>query len=96
VDRGQTPLNAARAEAVGEDAKALGGLLSDALGGEAGLERVGVGEQPAERFEVLRLVQVGERKLVDHLRGVGEVGVDLKAVEVADDQQRRVFQVLPD
>jgi hypothetical protein len=65
------------------------------LGGEAGLEGFGVGEEAAERFPKLigRLVEVGERKGVDALEGVGEVGVNLEAVEVADDQERRVFEV---
>jgi len=46
-----------------------------------------------ERVEVVGLVEVVEREGVDALYGVGEVGVDLEAVEVADDQERRIFEV---
>ena len=48
----------------------------------------------AEDVEVGRLGEAGEVEGVDLLGRAGEVGVDLEAVHVADDQQRRVFQVL--
>jgi hypothetical protein len=36
---------------------------------------------------------VGEVELVDLDGGIGEVGVDFEAIQIADDQERRVFKV---
>lgn len=45
-----------------------------------------------EDFEVAGRVEAGQRDGEGLLSGVGEVGVDLEAVEVADDEQGRIFE----
>jgi len=82
------------AHPVGQLAKAVGGLLGDALPGDVGPEGLGIEEDLAEHVEVGGLGQAGQVEGVHALGRVSEVGVDLEAVHVADDQQRRVPQVL--
>ena len=61
-------------------------MVKSARNTSSGGERAGCGR--------LALEQVGQREGIDSLGGVGEVGMDLEAVEVADDQERRVLEVL--
>ena len=65
-------------------------MASLVMPGRSGL---GIGEQLAEDVEVGRLGQPGQVELVFPLGRGGEVGMDLEAVHVANDQQRRVLQV---
>lgn len=89
-------------EALGEAGEDLGGFLGDEGVGAVGAEGVGVAEECAEDFERwkraggggLVAVEIGEIEGVDALAGGGEVGVDFEAVEVADDEERRVAEVL--
>ncbi len=83
----------ALAHAVGDLADELGGLFGDGFGRLARAERIGFGENAAERVEIGRFGEVGEAESVDVLGSAGEVGVDFEAVEVTDNQQRRVFEV---
>ena len=66
------------------------GLLGDLGGGDGRAQRLRVGEGFAQQIELGRLQQVVEGQLVGDPDGVGEVGVDAKALAVADDQERRV------
>src|SRR4051812_10384747 len=49
-------------------------------------------KDPERLFRPLH--QILKRELVDRGRRVREVGVDLEAIEIADDKQRRVFEGL--
>ena len=49
-------------------------------------------EQVAQDLELRRDEQVFQRERIHSGGRVGEVGVDLDSIDVADDQQRRVFQ----
>ena len=81
-------------QAVGQLGESLGRLDRDLLAGDARPQGLGIGEQLAEDVEIGRIGQPGQVEAVDLLGRAGEVGVDLEAVHVADDQQRRVIQVL--
>ena len=70
----------------------LGRLYRDLLAGDAGPQRVGVGKEPAEDVEVGRVGQTGQVEDMHLLGRAREVRVDLEAVHVANDQQRRVLQ----
>jgi hypothetical protein len=59
---GAVGVDLALAEPVGQQREALGGLLGDRFGGEAGAAGVGVGEELAERVEVDGLVEVGKAR----------------------------------
>ena len=59
---------------------------------QAGAEPLGLGERPFELLAVLRLAQAVEVELVAGGDRVGPVGDDPEAVEIADDQERRVLQ----
>jgi hypothetical protein len=83
----------AGAHVVGQLGELLRDFLGDLVGGLAGAERVGIGEGSLEQIERRRISDVEQRKAVDFLGRVREVGVDFEAVQVADDEQRRVFQV---
>lgn len=85
--------DAATTEPVGDLSDELGGLGGDGFGGLARAEGFGVGEECAEDVEVLGFGEAGQVESVDALGGAGEVGVDFEAVEVADDQERWVFEV---
>jgi hypothetical protein len=54
----------------------------------------GVEEEGAEDFEVAGGVELLEFDVVDLVGGVGEVGVDLDEVHVADHEEWRVFEVI--
>ena len=82
-------LDAAQPHAIGELAKVLGRLLGDAARRQPRLERFRLGEEPAERFQVLRFGQTRQVEVVNLLGRAGEVGVQLEAVQVADDEERR-------
>ena len=84
----------ADAHAVGQLADEFGPLPRDGLGGLAGFEGVGFGEDFVEDVEVFGIGDAVEPKRVDDLDSAGEVGVDLETVHVADDQQRWAFQVV--
>jgi hypothetical protein len=85
--------DAALAHAVGDLADDFSGLGGDGFGGLARAEGIRIGEDSAELVEVFGLGQLGERELVDLFGGARDVGVNLEAVEVANDEQRRVFEV---
>ena len=91
---GPERLDALLPHAVGQLGEALGRLDGHRLAGDAGLERVGIGEDAAEDVEIGGSRQPGQVEGVDLLGGAGEVRVDLETVHVADDHQRRVFQRL--
>ena len=90
-------LVAAAAQALGERGevlRCLGGQLVSCLAGPQLLGMLHDGPQQPQR-----LGRVGEEivevERVDDRGRVREVGVDLEAVEVADDEQRRVLEGLP-
>ena len=87
-------LLAVAAQQRGELGEVAGGLLRDLLGGLGGAERLGVGEEVAQPLEALGGKQVVEGDRGDLLDGVGEVGVDDDAVDVADHEERRVLEAL--
>ena len=68
------------------------GLLGDLGGGDGRAQRLRVGEGFAQQIELGRLQQVVEGEFIGDPDGVGEVGVDAKALAVADDQERRVAE----
>ena len=80
--------------AIGQFGKAIGRLNRNRLAGDARLERVGISKDPAKDVQVGGCRQPGQVEDVFLLGGAGEVRVDLEAVHVADDHQRRVFQGL--
>ncbi len=86
--------NLAGPHAIGDLADELGGLFGDGFGGLAGAKGFGVAEDAAEDVEVLWLGEGGEVEGVDALDRAREVGMDFEAVEVADHEERRVFEVL--
>jgi len=79
------------AHPVGQLAKAVGGLLGDAFPRYVGPEGMGIVEDLTKDVEVGGLGEPGQVEGVHALGRVSEVGVDLEAVHVADDQQGRVF-----
>ncbi|CAA9574814.1 MAG: hypothetical protein AVDCRST_MAG19-3203 [uncultured Thermomicrobiales bacterium] len=79
-------------EGAGQRPEATGGVLGDGLRGAGGAEGQGVGKDGAQDPEVARVAEAGEVEAVGVGGGAGEVGADLEAVEVADDQQRRVLE----
>ena len=87
-------LDALVPHAVGQFGESLGRLDRNRLAGDARLERVGIGEDPAEDVQIGGVRQPGQVEDVDLLGGAGEIRVDLEAVHVADDHQRRVLQGL--
>ena len=79
-------------EDAGELREAGGGFLGH-LGGRLGrFQILGMVEQVAEDLELRRDEQVFQRERIHSGGRVGEVGVDLDGIDVADDQQRWVFQ----
>ncbi len=80
-------------QALGKIAQALGGVPGDRLGVYVWVQGVRIGEQVLQDVKVCRLGEGVEVERVDALARVGEVGVDLEAIRVADDQQRRVFKI---
>ncbi len=83
----------ADAHALGQAGEALGHVLSDRLGGLAGFQGVGIGEKLTEDVKVFRLGQLVQVESVEDGWLGREVGVDFEAVEIGDNQQRRIFQV---
>ena len=72
--------------------------LGDLLPRLAGPQPLGVGQRPLELVASGRVPQVFQPELVGQADAVGPVGADAEALQVADDQQRRVLQrqrVLP-
>ncbi|MEX2173053.1 MAG: hypothetical protein WD872_01740, partial [Pirellulaceae bacterium] len=84
--------HAALAHGVGHQTELFAHQAGDAAAGDAGPQGVGLGEQPAKNLQVVRLGQARQVEFIDPLGGAGKVGVDFEAVEVADDQQRRVVE----
>ncbi len=81
-------------EADGELGEAVRRLLSDGLDRARGPERLGIGEDRPQFRQNGRVAQFVIAEHV-HLRGsAGELGVDFVSVEIADDQERRVLQIL--
>jgi len=87
--------HAPQAEPVGQFAEPLGRLLRDPGRGEVGPQGVGLGEELAQHVEIGGVGQVLKVEFVDPLGRAREIRVDLEVVQVADDQERRVAQVLP-
>ncbi len=84
----------AGAQGGGDLAEALGGLTGDDLGADVRLEGVRVGPDGLEDGEVVGEVEVVEGEGVALGFGAGEVGGDDDAVEVAGDEEGRVFEVV--
>ncbi len=82
------------AQAVGHEGELAGRLLRDALSGPARPEGIRVGEQRPQDAKVLLAGELCVGEAVDLLHRAGEVGVDLEAVRVRDDEQGRVLKVL--
>jgi hypothetical protein len=71
----------------------LGGdVARDLLDRELRLERLGVGEDAAELVEGGGLGELVQRDRVDLLGRAGEVGVNFRPGDVADDQQRGIAE----
>ncbi|HEV7225342.1 MAG TPA: hypothetical protein VGN42_21730 [Pirellulales bacterium] len=84
--------DAADVHAIGQEAKPLGGLARDVFGRLSRPQGVRRDKQLAQYVEVGRLGKMVEVEGMDFFGRAREVGMDLEAVEVADDQQRRVLQ----
>ena len=69
-------------------------LGGDGLDRDARLELLRLEEDVAQEGQVLRLGQVGQRDLVFHRGGVGEVRADDNPFHVAHDHERRVLKCL--
>ena len=94
--RNRVRVVAAGAEGRGQSGEVLGGALGQLLAQARRAQALGIGEdgaQDAQRFARVGR-QIVEGEAIDPRHGVGEVGVDLEAGEVAHDQQRRVAQSL--
>lgn len=91
---GAEGLDAFLAHSVGQLAETFGGVDRDGFAGDAGPQGLGIGEEFAEDVEVGRFGEPGEIELVHLLGGAGEIGVNLEAVHVADDEEGRVFEIL--
>ena len=87
-------LDALLPHAVRQLGETPGRLDGHRLAGDAGFQRAGIAEDAAEDVDVRRQGEPGQVEGMDLLGGAREVRVDLEAVHVADDQQRRVFQGL--
>ena len=86
-------LVAAPAQLLGQARRSWRAASSVTCGGRLRrAERVGLGEDGAQQRQARRVEQVVQPDLDHLLDGVGEVGVDLEAVHVAHDQERRVLQ----
>jgi hypothetical protein len=85
--------DAALAHTVGDLANDFGGLGGDAFGSLARAEGFGVGEGAAQEVDVLWLREFCQAEFMDLLDRASEIRVDLEAVEIADDEQRRVFEI---
>ena len=87
---------AAGLKTAGEFGELAGGLLGDLLAGARGAEGLRLAHDGAEDAEGLlgAVAELVEVEGVDLLGRVGEVGVDLEALQVADNQEGRVFQGL--
>ena len=79
---------------LGQVAEPLGGVPGDRLRADIGPQGVRLGKQFPQDVQIGRLGQPGQVELVFPLGRGREVGMDLEAVHVADDQQRRILQVL--
>jgi hypothetical protein len=79
---------------IGQRRKAIGGLLRHLLGKFPLLEERGELKDRFQRLAAFRRQQIVERKGARALAGVGEVGVDDDAIDVAHDEQRRILQRL--
>src|SRR5262249_45111425 len=90
---GAVRVDLAVAQVVGQGGELLGDVLGDVVGRLGRLEDVGYGEDVLEQLKVGRLAEMVEVEAVDLLGGVGEVGVNLETLKVADDEQRRIFEV---
>jgi hypothetical protein len=88
-------LGEAPAEVLGDLGDALGRLGGDGLHGLVRPEFIGFEEDGPEDLQLLRLAQVVQREGVLHPPRAGEVGVDLDALHVGDDEEGRVLQRLP-
>jgi len=92
---------AAPTQAIGQGGKLTRRVLGDADRRPVRAEQVRVCEDGAQDVQWwqgtrrCRLVvgKIAQVEGVDRFHGVGKVGVDLKAVKVADDEERRIFQV---
>ncbi|MDP9472226.1 MAG: hypothetical protein M3Q71_16430 [Chloroflexota bacterium] len=89
VGIGATPFQGGR-----EGAEPSGGVPGDLVGGGAGTEGGGIGEDLAEDVEVDRIGEAVQVETVGDGGGAGEVGADLEAIQVADDEEGRVLQVV--
>ena len=70
----------------------LGECFGDLRGGALRFEEIGILEQRAEKAQILRAINLVVGELVGLLDRAVEVGADDVAVEIADDQQRRIEQ----
>ena len=83
---------ATSAQGQGQVAEAAGGGFGERRRGLPGPQPLRVGEGPLEHLARLGVAQVVQRDDAHRRHGAGEGGVDDDAVDIADDQQRRVFQ----
>ncbi len=83
--------DAALPHAVGDLANEFGGLRGDGFGRLARTQGFGIGEDTTQQVEVGRFGKLGQAELVYLLHRAGKIRVDFEAVEIANDEQRRVF-----
>ena len=82
-------VEAALAHGFGHVCEVLSGLLGDGDASFAGPQFFGVEEDGSENFEAARVAEAFERDFVRDGYGLGEIGVDDDAVQVADDEDGR-------
>jgi hypothetical protein len=92
--RGTLRLDAAGVEGAGQRAEAGRGLFGHGLDGDIRFQAVGIAKDTAQDVEIFGLIELVDREGVLALGGAGEVGVDFEALQVGDDEDRRVAEIL--
>ena len=92
--RGLLRLRTVLAQLIGQLGELGRGLAGNVFGSQRGFEKIGIGEDRAELFQASGREEIVEREGADLFDAVGEIGMDDNAIDVRDDQQRRILQRL--
>ena len=71
-----------------------GEFLGDLRGGALRLEELGLAKERAEQADVFRFIDLAVRELVRFLDGAVEICLNDVAIEIADDEKRRILERL--
>lgn len=82
------------AHELGELGEALGGPFGELGGSKGGPERFGIGKDPPQDAEILGLMETLKVEFQYVFSETSEVGMDNELIHIADDEERRILQIV--